>query len=169
MDAVTEFFEHRKSAVLSPMMDRLQTFHFINPEVLDFLVLELRAVQKIGWTRASVGSLWHHARWVLTDNFFAPGESFLMDQNFSSYYARLVAILHPDLNGFFEMKASKRADAGMGTMLEPASKKQQPGYIRRLLWADGRAIELGWRPSVPHEPKPITRRKRVSAEKTDAV
>lgn len=42
------------------------------------------------------------------------------------------------------------------------AKHQKPGHIRRLVWADGTAIENGWRPTTPHEPKPVRRRERVT-------
>ena len=54
-----------------------------------------------GWKRASLGSLWHYARWVLTRRHRVPGESFAMSNNLFPWYGRIIAILHPDLNGFF--------------------------------------------------------------------
>jgi len=159
-DAVDELIAHRRQyGRLSPMLRRVHRFHRLNPQVLDFLVSEMCVDRENGWTRASLGSLWHYARWVLTRKHRAPGESFVMSNNLFPHYGRIIAILHPDLNGFFEMAKSK-ADADLGTMLEPARKKYR-GAIRRLLWADGTPIERGWRPTIPHEPKPVSRRERV--------
>ena len=161
MDAIDELIEHCKvSGKLSPMLRRVYRFHKANPQVLDFLVLEMRVDRENGWTRTSLGSLWHYARWVIQRKYRAPGESFVMSNNLFPHYGRIIAILHPDLNGFFAMAKSK-ADADLGTMIEPASKSSKPGYIRGLLWADGTAIESGWRPTKPHEPKPVKRRERV--------
>jgi hypothetical protein len=86
-----------------------------------------------------------------------------MSNNLFPHYERIIAILHPDLNGFFGMATSK-ADTDLGTKLEPGAKHQTPGYIRRLVWADGTAIESGWRPATPHEPKPVRRRERVTRD-----
>lgn len=143
----------------SPMLKRFHRFHQTNPQVFDFLISEMRVDRENGWKRTSVGSLYHYARWVLTRKYRAPGETFVMDQRFESFYARVIAILHPDLNGFFEMKRSP-VDAIFGTVLEPVAKSQR-GYIRRLLWADGTPIERGWRPNAQHEPQPVRRRERV--------
>ena len=159
MDAIDELIEHCKlRGKVSPMLRRVQRFHKANPQVLDFLVSEMRVDRENGWTRTSLGSLWHYSRWVIRRKHRAPGESFVMSNNLFPHYGRIIAILHPDLNGFFAMAKSK-ADADLGTMIEPKSPK--PGYIRALLWADGTEIERGWRPTTPHVPKPVNRRDRV--------
>jgi hypothetical protein len=160
IDAVDELIAYRKqNGRLSPMLKRVRRFHRANPQVLDFLVLEMRVDRENGWTRTSLGSLWHYARWVLTRKHHVPGESFVMSNNLFPHFGRIIAILHPELIGFFAMAKSK-ADADLGTVLEPV-KNQKPGYIRHLQWADGTAIENGWRPTIPHEPKPVGRRERV--------
>jgi hypothetical protein len=160
-DAIDELIEHRKSHGFSPMMERVYRFHKANPQVLDFLVQELRDARISGWARASLGSLWHYARWVLTRKYRPTGERFVMDQNLTTHFERLIVILHPSLNGFFAMKDSPRADADFGTQLEPRTTTYKRGYIRRLLWADGKEIQQGWRPSTPHEPKAVSRRERI--------
>ncbi|MGA6987922.1 MAG: hypothetical protein WBZ01_17830 [Terriglobales bacterium] len=161
MDALTELLEYRKPHGLSPLGKRFSAFHKLNPHVLDFFIQELVTLRENGWKKTSFGSLWHHARWVLSTLGRAPGETFAMPQNFACHYARAIIILHPEFNGFFEMMKSQ-ADADLGTVLEPTSK---PGRIRRLLWADGASIEQGWRPSAHHVPKPVSRRDRVKRAK----
>jgi hypothetical protein len=84
----------------------------------------MRVDRENGWTRTSLGSLWHYARWVLTRKHRAPGESFVMSNNLFPHYERIIAILHPDLNGFFGMAKSK-ADADLGTTLEPGTEHQK--------------------------------------------
>lgn len=166
MDAVNELLQHIQSTRgLSPRLKRLREFHNANRDVLDLIVQELRDVREMGWRSASVKSLWEYCRWVLTKKK-AAGEPFAMNDVFQSYYARFVAVLHPDLNGFFEMRESSKPerkergpDAELGTKLEPEKSGEQ--YARRLLWADGTPIENGWRPATPHEPKPVSRRERV--------
>jgi hypothetical protein len=161
LDAIDDLIAYRRPHGISPMMERVYRFHKVKPQVLDFLVQELRDAGASGWPRASLASLWHYARWVLTQKYRVPGESFVMDQNLATHYGRIVVILHPDLNGFFEMKKSTQADADLGIRLEPSCPGHKRGYIRRLLWADGQPIENGWRPANPHEPKPVSRRERV--------
>jgi hypothetical protein len=160
IDAVDELIAYRKQfGRLSPMLRRFHTLHKTSPHLLDFLVQELRDVRDSGWTCASVHSLWEHGRWVLAKHK-SPREDFAMPNAFAPYYARAICILHPEFNGYFVMSKSQ-ADADFGTMLECAPKDKEPGYIRRLLWENGEAIERGWRPTVKHEPKPVHRRERV--------
>lgn len=161
-DAVDELMQHCKEVGLrkTRMMSRVHRFHKTNRQVLDFLVQELREVRESGWPKTSLGSLWHHARWVLTQKYRVPGESFVMSNNLFPHYERIIIILHPEFNGFYEMNRSK-TDSDLGTRLEPVAKNQRRGYVRRLLWTDGTAIEHGWRPTTPHEPKPVSRRERV--------
>jgi hypothetical protein len=160
IDAIDELIEYRKPHGLSPMLRRVHRFHKANPQVLDFLVQELRELRESGWPKTSLGSLWHHARWVLTQKYRAPGETFVMSNNLFPHYERIIIILHPEFNGFYEMGRSK-ADSDLGTRLEPVTKNPKRGYVRRLLWAEGTPIEHGWRPATPHEPKPVSRRERV--------
>jgi hypothetical protein len=152
IDAIDELIGHRRqTGKLSPMLRRVHKFHRTNPQVLDFLVSEIRAEKASGWKHGSLGSLWHHARWVLTRLDRAPGESFTMSNNLFPMYGRIIIVLHPDINGFFSMKECE-ADKDLGTRVVEG----------RLVWADGTAIENGWRPATPHEPKPVRRRERVT-------
>lgn len=160
-DAIDELIEHRRQyGTLSAGLLRAYKFHRANPQVLDFLVRELWDARASGWKRASLGSLWHHARWTLLGKRRIAGESFVMPNNLIPWFERIIVILHPDLNGFFAM-AKSQADADFGTMLEPVLRGAKRGYIRRLRWADGNSIEKGWRPATPHEPKMVKRRERV--------
>ncbi len=168
IDAVDELIAYHKPHGLSPMLRRVHRFHKTNPQVLDFLVQELHEVRESGWPKTSLGSLWHHARWVLTQKYRAPGETFVMSNNLFPHYERILIILHPEFNGFYAMGKSK-ADDDLRTMLEPVSKTAKPGHVRRLLWADGTPIENGWRPTTPHEPKPVPRRERVRRKPSASV
>jgi hypothetical protein len=168
MDAIDELIEHRRPYGISPMLRRVHNFHQTNPQVLDFLVEELREVRASGWERTSLGSLWHHARWVLTQKYSAPGETFVMSNNLFPHYSRIIVILHPDLNGFYGM-AKSGADLDLGTMLEPFSNAHPKKYVRRLLWADGKSIERGWRPGAQHVPQQVARRERVRRKPMDTV
>jgi hypothetical protein len=55
-------------------------------------------------------------------------------------------------------------------MLEPILKSHRKGYVRRLLWASGAAIDdREWQPTTPHVPKPVSRRERVRRKPQGAV
>lgn len=163
MDALSELIEHCKPRGLSPLGKRFYVFHKLNKDVLDFFMQELVTLQANGWTRTSFGSLWHHARWVLTTLRRGPGETFAMSQNMACHYARAIVILRPEFNGFFVMEKAA-ADSDFGTRIAPAPCPPVRGHVRKLQWADGTAIENGWRPTAPHEPQPVRRRELVTRE-----
>jgi hypothetical protein len=129
----------------------LRAFHQLHkahPEVLDFLVQEIQLRIDHGFAAFSYRSLWEYARWKL-EMQVGPRETFLMNDHAAPFYARAIAILHPEFNGRAELRKSK-ADGIFGTEIEPVPEKRPKNYARRLQWADGTAIENGWRPSVPH-------------------
>jgi hypothetical protein len=163
MDALTELLEYRKPHGLSHLGKRFYAFHKLNPDVLDFFIQELVTLRENGWKKTSFGSLWHHARWVLSTLRRAPGETFAMSQNLACHYARAIIILRPEFNGFFGVEKAL-ADADFGVRVELASRNpRRPGYVRKLQWANGAAIQHGWRPSSPHviAPNPVPRRPPV--------
>ncbi len=123
-------------------------FHRQHPEVLDFLVTEIERRIAIGYGAFSYGSLWDYARWKLEMDL-GPGATFLMNDHATPFYARAITILHPRFNGCAEFRKS-RADDIFGTQAEPLPEKRPKHYARRLQWADGTPIELGWRPKRPH-------------------
>ena len=125
-------------------------FHKKHPEVLDFLVQEIQLRIDHRFAAFSYHSLWEYARWKL-EMQIGPAETFLMNDHAVPFYARAITILHPEFNGRAEFRKSK-ADAIFGTRIEPIPDKRPKNYARRLQWADGTAIEDGWRPTMPHAP-----------------
>jgi hypothetical protein len=123
-------------------------FHKAHPEVLDFLVQEIR-LRLDRFDAFSYHSLWQYARWKLEFEK-GPGDTFLMNDHAAPFYARAVTILHPEFNGRAEFRKSK-ADEIFGLRIEAVPDKRPKNYARRLQWADGTAIENGWRPTTPHE------------------
>lgn len=122
-------------------------FHRRHPEVLDFLVQEIR-LRLDRFDAFSYHSLWQYARWKL-ELEKGPGDTFLMNDHAAPFYARAITVLHPEFNGRAEFRKSK-ADDVFGTRIEPVPEKRPKNYARRLQWADGTPIEAGWRPRTPH-------------------
>jgi hypothetical protein len=145
ISALDELMRRCKTVGLkrSRMMSRFCRFHRKNPHLLDFLIQELQTLRENHWPTTSFEMLWHHARWVLTYSRVR-GETFSVCQNLLPHYSRAAIILFPEFNGFYRLKKAK-ADADFGVRIEPGRN----GSLRKLLWADGTAIENGWRPSVP--------------------
>lgn len=126
---------------------RFHAFHREHPQILDFLVEEIRLRIDRGFPAFAFNSLWNYARWQMEGERGPQGETFLMNDHLVPFYARTIIILHPELNGRCELRPSV-ADKIFGN--EISSKKMAGDYARRLQWADGNAIEDGWRPSRPH-------------------
>jgi hypothetical protein len=142
VDAIDELVARRRD---HHELRRFHRFHRDNPEVLDFLVSEIRLRIEKGYKAFSYHSLWHYARWKLE---LTGTETYTMNDHTAPFYGRAIAILHPELNGLAEVRTSV-ADKVFGTELEPAPKRCK-GYGRRLRWADGTPLERGWRPVREH-------------------
>jgi|GEM_PF-2004430 len=143
MDAVDELVARSKP---HRELQAFHDFHRAHPEVLDFLVGEIRLRIDHGFTSFSYHSLWEYARWKL-ELAKGPGERFTLNDHATPFYARAITILHPEeFNGRAEFRTS-RADEIFGVVIAPAKAKS---YARVLQWANGSALHLGWRPTCPH-------------------
>jgi hypothetical protein len=145
IDAIDELVKRSKR---HREMRAFHRFHKQHPEVLDFLVAEIQLRIDHGFRAFSYHSLWQYCRWKL-EMERGPGDTFLMNDHAAPFYARAITILHPEFNGRAEFRASI-ADRIFGTQLEPVPERRPKNYARRLQWADGTAIENGWRPAIPH-------------------
>lgn len=143
-DAIDELVARSKN---TRELRDFHAFHRQHRNVLDFLVEEIR-LRLARFGAFSYHSLWQYTRWKL-EMEKGPGDTFLMNDHAAPFYARAITILHPEFNGYAEFRKSK-ADDVFGVRLETLPKKRPKNYARRLQWADGTPIELGWRPSIPH-------------------
>ena len=135
-------------------------FHREHPEVLDFIVQEIKLRIERGFAAFSYRSLWEYCRWKLQMHK-GPGVTYLMNDHSIQFYARAIVILHPDFNGRAELRTSN-ADDVFGLTFETAARPKR--YARRLIWADGTSLERGWRPTAPHIPaSPANRRPDIHA------
>lgn len=146
-----------------PELRKFHDIHKSHPEVLDFLVAEIRLRIKSGLASFSYHSLWEYARWKLEMDM-GPGSTFLMNDHAAPYYARAITILHPEFNGRAEFRTST-ADRVFGTEVEPVPEKRPKNYARRLQWIGGVHIGEGWRPLTPHlGTRPANRRADIHTE-----
>lgn len=145
IDAVDELVARSKQHV---ELVKFHRFHRAHPEVLDFLVSEIRLRIDKGFRAFSFGSLWDYARWKLEIQA-GPTDTYQMNDHLMPFYSRAIVILHPELNGRAEFRLCL-ADDVFGLTHEPVPKKRPKHYARCLVWADGTPLERGWRPKRPH-------------------
>jgi hypothetical protein len=145
-----------------PELRDLCDFHGRHPEVLDFLVQEIRLRLDSGFPAFSYRSLWEYARWQLEMDK-GPSLTFKMNDHLNPFYGRAITILQPEFNGHARFRSPEniKADTVFGTRIEPGPHKRPKNYARRLQWADGTSLEKGWRPTTRHEPKPVNSRPSI--------
>lgn len=82
-----------------------EAFHENNPHVYDQLVRMARQAKAAGVERWGMKRLFEVLRWERAIE--SRGEPFLLNNNFTAFYARLVMEREPDLVGFFETRRSQ--------------------------------------------------------------
>lgn len=142
IDAIDEIVARCKPR---PELRAFHEFHRENPQVLAFLIGEIETRRRAGQRSFSFASLWHYCRWKV-DIGRGPG-TFKMNDHLTPFYARAIMILRPDFNGWAELR-HKSVNEVFGLALE--DEKRPEFYARRVVWADGTPLELGWRPTLPH-------------------
>jgi hypothetical protein len=164
MDAIGELIARSRNCRALRVFRETHRGH---PELLDFLVEEIKLRLDVGFTAFSYVCLWEYARWKI-DMEKGPGHTFLMNNNARALYGRAITILHPEFNGLVEFRKSI-ADAIFGTRIEAAPKKRPKNYALRLEWADGTTLDNGWQPTVPHVVGPVLRRPDIHRKPVASV
>jgi hypothetical protein len=78
------------------------SFHHENPHVYDELVRLARRARRRGVARVGMKMLFEVLRWDFA--LRTGGDEFKLNNNYTSYYARLVMVNEPDLEGVFETR-----------------------------------------------------------------
>jgi hypothetical protein len=143
IDAIDELVARCKP---HPELKAFHEFHRQNPEILHFLIGEIETRRNHGQKSFSFASLWHYCRWKVTIGK-GPASTFKLNDHLTPYYARAIVILRPAFNGWAELR-HRSVNEVFGLALEPT--KRPEFYARRVMWADGTALENGWRPTRPH-------------------
>lgn len=93
---------------------RFEAFHHRNPEVYDRIVELARAAVQAGHQRVGIAMLFEVLRY---DSMVGHDrrEDYKLNNDYKAFYARLVMDREPDLEGVFELRASRHADDGRGS------------------------------------------------------
>lgn len=98
--------EYAKEATIQ---ERFEAFHAANPHVYESLRALAFQMFRAGVTRYSVKSLFETLRWHYT--LSTRGDTFRLNNDFTSHYARLLIEQQPELAGFFEVRALRERGA----------------------------------------------------------
>lgn len=91
-------------------------FHGENPHVYDELYRLTAEAHEAGARKIGIGMLFEVLRWKHT--LRTGGDSFKLNNNYRSYYARLILARHPELGDIFELRKLHGPGLGDG---EPAA------------------------------------------------
>lgn len=77
-------------------------FHGENPHVYEQLLAMAQQAQQAGASKLGIGMMFEVLRWQAT--LRTGGDDFKLNNNYRSYYARLIVARNPSLEGVFEMR-----------------------------------------------------------------
>lgn len=77
-------------------------FHLDNPHVYDEIVRLARRWKRAGHRKCGIGMIFEVLRW--RSGMRTGGDDFKLNNNYRSYYARMVMAQEPDLDGIFELR-----------------------------------------------------------------
>lgn len=91
------------------MQVRFAEFHANNPQVYAELVKLARRARGRGVQRIGIKMLWERLRWELQVETYNPGvETYRLNNNWHSFYARLLMDENPELRDLFETRESRK-------------------------------------------------------------
>jgi hypothetical protein len=87
--------------------ERFWEYHYAHPEVYELLVKLARDVKARGKTKYSMKAIFERARWHY--HIERGEDGFVLNNDFTSHYARLIMEQEPDLDGFFDVRELRSA------------------------------------------------------------
>lgn len=88
------------------LADRFEAFHASNPHVYATLVRLAREwVRRTGRHKVGISALFERARWEIAIETNDP--EFKLNNNFRSFYSRLIMVDNEDLDDIFNVRASE--------------------------------------------------------------
>jgi len=112
--------------------DKWLAFHRANPEVYTGLVSLARRMHERGLKHYGMKSLFEVMRFHRAMK--ATDEPFKLNNNYTAFYARLIMLRCPDLDGFFEVRIQKSAtkQARDGDVQEDADWREDPFWTSMM-------------------------------------
>ena len=82
-----------------------ERFHQQNHHVLRYVVRIAQELKKRGFTRAGMKLIFERLRWLYA--WQTRGDDYKLNNNYTAYYARVVMLICPDLDGFFKVRKQR--------------------------------------------------------------
>ncbi len=89
----------------SKASDRFRAFHDANPRVYALIVEIARHAHNRGVKRLGMQAIFERIRWQ--HMIATRGDAYKLNNNYVSFYARLVIVSEPDLRGMFQTRFSR--------------------------------------------------------------
>jgi len=87
--------------------EAFRAFHEANPHILENLLHLARIARDAGCRRMGIKAIFEELRWNYNILTGVPQGEFKLNNNYSSYYARLLVKTDPSLEGLFELRSLK--------------------------------------------------------------
>jgi len=87
------------------LTEQFERFHAANPHVFESIYQMTTQLHGRGLSRGSMKMIFERLRWLYAIQTM--GETFRLNNNYTSYYARVVHAYDPSLEGFFEVRSQR--------------------------------------------------------------
>jgi hypothetical protein len=102
-------YKHMAEHPTSKVMQQFVDYHVANPGVYSYLVTSLKEMQDANYKRYGFPLVFNLARWHF--GVKKRNTEFELNNNIAAHYSRAIAILNPDLEGFYEMRKTSTGHA----------------------------------------------------------
>jgi hypothetical protein len=85
--------------------ERFDAFHATNPHVYELCVKEAMSAQSRGWSHWAIKGIFEILRWKRS--FQTSDSDFKINNNHAPFYARLIMLDFPQLDGFFVVRKAE--------------------------------------------------------------
>lgn len=98
----------RPVRVKGTIEQQFEAFHNLNPHVYRAIVQVALDLKQRGFRKGGMKMIFERLRWLYAIR--TRGDTFLLNNNYTAHYARVVMATVPELDGFFETRLHKGQD-----------------------------------------------------------
>jgi len=97
-----ELFRPMPTRVKGPAQERFEAFAKENPQVLEAIIRLAELLKQRGFRKTSMSLIFERLRWIYAIQ--TGGDDYKLNNDYRSFYARVVPLVAPHLEGFFEYR-----------------------------------------------------------------